>query len=567
MNFNLISPSSNGNDYSINFKDPIKIGANSKLELNWAEFQRKGEIVLEEDETIDITCDNNLPTHLPGTPATANEILLQVSIPRGKYELTEFQDLIETSVDNALALAANKELGRYKAASVENNNNGYGSGLQEDGKLGLVLDISDYSTFAFDGTNEHDGTQTTSGGDVVSYTTANNTGTYDNYANSDVHFDFYRANCPKDQSVQNSFAHFRSINRIDAQTGKIFFGLIGKEYTDGIGGAPPTRTNGNNPPVLVNGVPTAFVGVDCGDATGDLTIFIAQNAAGNTIDTWVDQNQQITGMHPIQRIPVATFNTSQAYDLLFGTEIDNTTPTPSIRWKIANYQDGSYQELYDSQPNRRNLPFKLLVGDTTTYNTAVALNSQIPFGLQVSATNADEGWHDVSFTEYDKSKDGTSNAEPLSIVRNYKIVLSQTLADIFSTVQIVENLYPNGCQDAATVIDTNLDVNWKSQNYSIFINLPTNNYKNVAEKKDGGFKKSILGNIPAPFTTGAINTKQGADTGDVVSTYQPYNPIVSDLKNNEIQTNSLEIKIVDMLTEKPATEINRSIVNFTIREN
>ena len=78
---------------------------------------------------------------------------------------------------------------------------------------------------------------------------------------------------------------------------------------------------------------------------------------------------------------------------------------------------------------------------------------------------------------------------------------------------------------------------------------------------------NILGNIPAPFTTGAINTQEGGDTGNVISTYQPYNPIVSDLKNNEIQTNTLEIKIVDMLTEKPATEINRSIVNFTIKEN
>ena len=111
-----------------------------------------------------------------------------------------------------------------------------------------------------------------------------------------------------------------------------------------------------------------------------------------------------------------------------------------------------------------------------------------------------------------------------------------------------------------------MDVNWKSQNYSIFINLPTNNYKNVKEKKDGGFKKSILGNIPAPFTTGAVNTLVGGDTGNVISTYQPYQPIISDLKNNEIQTNSIEIKIVDMLTERPATEINRSIVNFTITE-
>ena len=41
MNFNLISPATNGNDFTINFKDPIKIGENSKLQLNWVELKRK----------------------------------------------------------------------------------------------------------------------------------------------------------------------------------------------------------------------------------------------------------------------------------------------------------------------------------------------------------------------------------------------------------------------------------------------------------------------------------------------------------------------------------------------
>ena len=567
MNFNLISPSSNGNDYTINFKDPIKIKANSKLELNWAEFQRKGEIVLEEDASFDIQIDNCLPTHLPGNPAAPNQYLIPFQLVHGRYSLSDFQDYIEEQIIDTLEVPFNKAMSRYTAATVDDNDQKYGGGKQDDGRLGLILEKSAFSTFAFDTTNQHDASETTSGGNVVDYTTANNTGTYDNYANSDVHFDFYRANCPDRTSQENAYAIFHSINRIDTQTGKIFFGLIGKEYTDGIGGAPPTRTNGNNPPVLHNGVPAAFVGVDCGDATGDLVIYVAKNSGGNTIDTWDDQNQEIAGMHVVQRIPVANFNTSQPYNLLFGTEIDLTTITPSIRWKIANYQGGVYKEIYDSQPNRMNLPYKLLVGDTTVYDNAVALNSQIPFGFQLSATNADQGWDRVSFSEYDKTLNGCNNTEPLTIVRDYKVIFDAVLAKIFSVSNTITGLNPNACQDKAITVDTDLDVNWKSQNYSIFINLPTNNYKNVAEKKDGGFKKSILGNIPAPFTTGAINTQEGGDTGNVISTYQPYNPIVSDLKNNEIQTNTLEIKIVDMLTEKPATEINRSIVNFTIKEN
>ena len=88
----------------------------------------------------------------------------------------------------------------------------------------------------------------------------------------------------------------------------------------------------------------------------------------------------------------------------------------------------------------------------------------------------------------------------------------------------------------------------------------------VRNKMDGGFKKSILANVPAHFTTGAVIANQGGDTGQVVSIYQPYTPIVSELKNNEINTNTIGIKIVDMLDEKPAVHLTRSIVNFTIHD-
>ena len=249
MNFNLISPSTNGNDYSINFRDAITIKPNSQLRLNWAEFQRKGTIVLEQDASFDFTLTNNLPTHLPGTPATANEIVLPIQVARGTYTFTEFQDHIEDLIITAINSAANKEIHRYTSATVDDNNGSYGQGLQDDGQLGLILEPSTFSAFAFDSANSHDGSQSTSGGVAVAYTTANNNGTYDNYANSDVHYDFYRANCPKDTTDENAYAIFQSINTVDSQTGRIFFGLIGKEYTDGIGGAPPTRTTGNNPPV------------------------------------------------------------------------------------------------------------------------------------------------------------------------------------------------------------------------------------------------------------------------------------------------------------------------------
>ena len=61
-----------------------------------------------------------------------------------------------------------------------------------------------------------------------------------------------------------------------------------------------------------------------------------------------------------------------------------------------------------------------------------------------------------------------------------------------------------------------------------------------------------------------VNIHQGSDQQQVSSLYQPYTPIVYSLQNNEIQTNNLEIKIVHMDDETPATEIDSSVVNFTI---
>ena len=218
MNFNLISPSTNGNDYVINFKDPITINENSKVSLNWVELQRKGVIVLEEEATITYTCNNNIPALKPGTGAL-NEIGFVITIPAGKYELSEFQDKIETLTDAHITSQIPRLKNRYRSATVENNNTGQGKGLQEDGKVGLVLETNELLPFGIDGANSHDSATATGAGAVVAYTTANNTGTYDNYANSDAHFDFYRAECPKDQELMNSYCLFQSIERPTAQTG------------------------------------------------------------------------------------------------------------------------------------------------------------------------------------------------------------------------------------------------------------------------------------------------------------------------------------------------------------
>ena len=61
MNFNLISPSvngSNGNEYTINFKEPITIKANSKVQLNFCELQRNSTITFSDDQYITINIES-----------------------------------------------------------------------------------------------------------------------------------------------------------------------------------------------------------------------------------------------------------------------------------------------------------------------------------------------------------------------------------------------------------------------------------------------------------------------------------------------------------------------------
>ena len=100
--------------------------------------------------------------------------------------------------------------------------------------------------------------------------------------------------------------------------------------------------------------------------------------------------------------------------------------------------------------------------------------------------------------------------------------------------------------------------------------MPLSNFKNKngtqRTAKNSANRKFVLANIPAAFTTGEViqNTQGTAGNTEIVSVYQPYNPIVSHLNNNKIETNNISFKIVDMLSEERATEIKRAVLNFTV---
>lgn len=581
MNFNLASPSNNGNDFTIQFKEHLSIPANSKVKLNFAELVRDKEIILDEDATIkmEIAPVDMIPYAPPAAPGADNLAFdnqtsssKTATISKGDYTFIQFRDAVEVALVSTLATSNLKSYEVY----VDNNEN---EAVLTIGIMPQTTETTALKAFEFDTTHEHDGTTDVG---IYAYSTANVANAYDNYALADSHYYHYIDNATlgvnktKEEnqditSKNNAYLYARSIQTIAGQTGNLWVGLYSKEYADGIGGAPPTRITGNNPPTLsaTGAHPCTFVGVEF-HATDGINIFYAEDNAGNLITKWDDINRAIVDMKVVARIPPTQFEQTKNWDILIGTEIDNTKDTPSIRIKVANYQDGIFNLLWDSQPVNKNLPFKLMVGDVTAYDNATAINSQIPFNWlsSVKTTATDNGFIDLEYKEFNKALG--SNANPVSLAKKITLTLSTNAA---RSVGLRESLVirPNQFTEAnKNAIIADLNYTWKKNNYSILLDLPLNNFKNKqapSRTADGAsVSKQVLANIPAAFSTGETTEaiQDALGNSEIITVYQPYNVIESRLKNNPIEINQMNFRIVDMLTEELAKEIKRSVINFTI---
>ena len=119
MNFNLISPEGKADEFQIQFKDPITIKANSQLELNWAEFERVGEVVFDRNQEMKLKFSNNIPTLKPSDQSLNDDYVISISIPAGEYTYTELQDKIRDEINDDLTGDELPEIGtRYKSAEA-----------------------------------------------------------------------------------------------------------------------------------------------------------------------------------------------------------------------------------------------------------------------------------------------------------------------------------------------------------------------------------------------------------------------------------------------------------------
>lgn len=224
------------------------------------------------------------------------------------------------------------------------------------------------------------------------------------------------------------------------------------------------------------------------------------------------------------------------------------------------------------------------------------IDAQIPFNVIVASKDnpAEDsaGLKDIKFTAL-PAKKANQNLFP-TIIDGIRFKISPELGGIISnTANNLNNLpiqtnyiYPSLAAEAQgffqlqaidTLLGSSVGSIWasllkygdlyssgKTKSYSVYIeNIPLRNYKNkiteVEGGQKGGIKKNILKTIPLPFSQNTV--RYGLDR---IAYYEPNNKEVSMLKNQEFKTNSFDIEIRDMETDKIATDIKSSVFNFTI---
>ena len=160
---------------------------------------------------------------------------------------------------------------------------------------------------------------------------------------------------------------------------------------------------------------------------------------------------------------------------------------------------------------------------------------------------------------------------PVSLFTKYFLSATEEMAEMFNIADDykaskivrtdpIEFLCPNTSIPQAQTTYAELSRGWRSRSYSIFLRgIPLQNYKNKSTHTQGGFAKQILANIPIPFKD-SLDHYHTKTTG----LYSPNNPIISHLYNQDLVINKFEVDIKQMNNDQDATEIEESIVNFTI---
>jgi len=585
MNFNLISPSSQGYDYVTRFREDIVIPANSKAYLNFAQFTKQNAVNLTEDQEIRVSSTDLYPKFNP-TTFNANKIdptTARVSIKAGTYDFTKFQNAI-TEALNGIALLPIKQLYYYNSNIplpdiADRTRISLGYFLQEGGgsnfnTVDLVFDPTDQVGFGQTGDAEYTKTSVTASPAI-----------YDAYAGSSLHYWHLAVPCEDDVRNSNIIQLETNKNMFDLQGGVCMF-LYSPEYTALKGGGANYIGGTNLPLTPATGapdssyVPRAFVIFEVKKTSSvvNLNIFQARETAASTSDLLKDFN---FNTNFVSKKKVTKINLSTVYNTLdmpaklvvqtyTPVNTDFTSQDIRLYYKVFAYdhkdaEEEPLTEIYDSKQDNSYFSY----GFFNTYNPPVnanQANSGIPLKIGLSAQVQGEGFEKCIFTPFDKSTDTAT--ETRAIINTYTIQVSPQLAKYLDTDGTLGPLFPNVC-DAMKVnrvnlyVDQQLSLDYLNDNYSVMIDeLPISSWKNKEDLADGGYTQAIIANVPSPFVNAFSQTNK--DDNFISCNYEPNFQSPNSMRNQDIRTNQLRVRIINMRTDRPAEELTQSIINFTI---
>lgn len=590
MNFNLIAKGENKcEDFTVRFREPITIKENSQIKLNFVSFQRENVIDFSEDQTITFSVDSQyvLPRVSPVAPFGPNNTALNgaiVGIPKGKYSPLSLRNKIESAIEEMLDfIPAGVE--QYFSLAILDD-----SQIPEELTFGLYTNKSS-TPFAIDPTQS--ALARTAGGIGLagSYVkdTGGTNGIYDSYALADAKYYHYFEDSPKavfnSNIINLTFIH--DDIAAPAPTGKITVGLYSKNYavTGGFG-ANPGRTNGATIQTFdTQQVLAAYLSLEVDFSSPDLPLVIRVANQGGTegrVYFWDTQRNNIASMTATEQINMSEYPefagnlqpslVLQTYYRNFEADNLDDGESPKIYFRVflrsvLNAGQDNFQDslIFDSYRRGWSFSPEFFVNTQVTppnkisYDSTANIRSQIPFNIICAAQQEGDGTA-IRFAPHLEITDKES------IIERYDMVFSEQLARCFdksSSINRRPNITP---EDPIGAYSTFLSVNWLEDGYSVFMEgLPIRNFKNKEEQRDGGFAKAILANVPAPFGVSANIVNETATT-DTTALFQPTFPIISDLRNNTLTINSLNVKVVDMDTEVPATHLKKFVVNFSITE-
>lgn len=614
-NFNLISPKGNGSEYTVRFQDPIVIGKNSQIEFKFAELERAGEVVFQEDQTITITVDasNVLPRLDPTDGTSPNNLFVDdlnsegVSIKAGVYSYNQLLNQLKTALNSSGGLTTRLNL--YQGISVNTD-------LSQDTQRDIGLGIEYGGTY----TNSKQTPAITplfsnniqtgdflASGEIVK--TGGVASTLDGGAmllNKYVHRYIVDTSNPLPQNENQNYVLLKGVKTCANQTGDIHFGIYGAEVSETLGTGTnrlfanggtainPLNSDGaNGGSTSGNEYLPVYVGMKVAPYGGLIQIYEGRKGTGGmgigeAIYDWPNSTQNIASVRVVGNFRVNDlFNETDNPYFIFQTyQTSRDDPFGMIFYRIivlsADTNNSGYSQklLYDSRLFGRFLPTTLEVGDLTygdAPNAIAKARSQVPFNPVICATDADNGFE----IRYPQCRISDVAIQADSIILDYSLTFSDELANALNIAPVsgkLSNMRPfftmptdyysrfltfNAVNNGKFLHVSNIANPWKRDSYAIFIDLPCNNYKNLSSKLNGGFRKSVLANVPAPFASGDIIPADNSNN-NIVAVYEPYQSVKSDLLNNEISVNSFKITILDMKTELLAKQLSSSTVNFSI---